>query len=103
MQKELQAGDQRSILSPFIRKYLKTAVASGELVQTKGNGASVSSKLTAAKTEKLPVPTAPARGRTASPPKAKKQSAAKVKKAKAPKKSCFEVYREEEARFASRD
>ena len=74
-------------LSPFIKKYLKTAVASGELVQTKGKGASGSFKLAAAKTEKAPVPTAPARGRAASAPKAKKQSAAKVKKAKAPKKA----------------
>jgi len=73
-------------LSPFIKKYLKTAVASGELVQTKGKGASGSFKLAAAKTEKVAVPIAPARGRAASAPKAKKQSAAKVKKAKAPKK-----------------
>ena len=61
-------------LSPFIKKYLKTAVASGELVQTKGKGASGSFKLAAAKTEKAPVPTTPARGRAASSPKAKKQS-----------------------------
>jgi len=40
-------------LSPFIKKYLKTAVASGELVQTKGKGASGSFKLAAAKTETL--------------------------------------------------
>lgn len=32
-------------LSPFIRKYLKSAVASGALVQTKGKGASGSFKL----------------------------------------------------------
>jgi hypothetical protein len=74
-------------LSPFIKKYLKTAVASGELVQTKGKGASGSFKLAAAKTEKAAVPVAPARGRAASAPKVKKQSAAKVKKAKAPKKA----------------
>ena len=73
-------------LSPFIKKYLKTAVASGELVQTKGKGASGSFKLAAAKTEKAAAP-APARGRAASAPKVKKQSAAKVKKAKAPKKA----------------
>jgi hypothetical protein len=74
-------------LSPFIKKYLKTAVASGELVQTKGKGASGSFKLAAAKTEKAAATIAPARGRAASAPKAKKQSAAKVKKAKAPKKA----------------
>jgi hypothetical protein len=74
-------------LSPFIKKYLKAAVASGELVQTKGKGASGSFKLAAAKTEKAAVPAAPARGRGSSAPKVKKQSAAKVKKAKAPKKA----------------
>jgi len=74
-------------LSPFIKKYLKTAVASGELVQTKGKGASGSFKLAAAKTEKAAVPTAPARGRATSGPKVKKQTATKVKKAKAPKKA----------------
>jgi 3-oxoacyl-ACP reductase-like protein len=73
-------------MSPFIKKYLKTAVASGELVQTKGKGASGSFKLAAAKNEKAVVPAAPARGRASSAPKAKKQSAVKVKKAKAPKK-----------------
>jgi hypothetical protein len=75
-------------LSPFIKKYLKNAVASGELVQTKGKGASGSFKLAAAKTEKAAAPTAPARGRAApSGPKAKKQSATKVKKVKIPKKA----------------
>ena len=74
-------------LSPFIKKYLKSAVAAGELVQTKGKGASGSFKLAAAKTEKAVVPSAPVRGRAASAPKVQKQSAAKVKKAKAPKKA----------------
>jgi hypothetical protein len=74
-------------LSPFIKKYLKAAVASGELVQTKGKGASGSFKLAAAKMEKTVVATAPARGRAASAPKVKKQSEAKVKKAMAPKKA----------------
>jgi len=74
-------------LSPFIKKYLKSAVASGELVQTKGKGASGSFKLAAAKTEKAAMPIAPTRGRSASAPKAKKPSAAKVKKSKAPKKA----------------
>ena len=74
-------------LSPFIKKYLKSAVASGELVQTKGKGASGSFKLAAAKTEKSAVPIVPARGRGSAAPKVKRQSAAKVKKTKAPKKA----------------
>jgi histone H1/5 len=73
-------------LSPFIKKYLKNAVASGELLQTKGKGASGSFKLATAKTEKN---AAPARGRAVSAPKVRKQSAAKVKKAKAPKKAAL--------------
>ena len=84
-------------LSPFIKKYLKTAVASGELVQTKGKGASGSFKLAAAKTEKAAVPTAPTRGRAASAPKVKKQSAAKVKKAKAPKKAAVKSAKKKRA------
>jgi hypothetical protein len=71
--------DDSEKLSPFIKKYLKTAVASGELVQTKGKGASGSFKMAAAKTEKAAVPFAPARGLASSGPK--------VKKAKAPKKA----------------
>ncbi|XP_037928542.1 histone H1-like [Teleopsis dalmanni] len=35
-------------LAPFIKKYLKTAVANGKLIQTKGKGASGSFKLSAA-------------------------------------------------------
>ena len=38
-------------------------------------------------TEKAAVPASPARGRAASAPKEKKQSAAEVKKVKTPKKS----------------
>ena len=74
-------------LSPFIKKYLKSAVASGELVQTKGKGASGSFKLAAAKIEKVAVSAVPARGRVgvSSRPKEKKPHAAKVK-AKSSKK-----------------
>ncbi|GFG39330.1 hypothetical protein Cfor_05835 [Coptotermes formosanus] len=74
-------------LSPFIKKYLKSAVASGELVQTKGKGASGSFKLAAPKAEKVTVSSAPARGRAggSSGPKEKKQRAAKIK-TKSPKK-----------------
>ena len=75
-------------LSPFIKKYLKTAVASGELVQTKGKGASGSFKLAAAKTEKPAVSAAPPRGRggASTGPKERKARVSKVK-AKSPKKA----------------
>jgi len=74
-------------LSPFIKKYLKTAVASGELVQTKGKGASGSFKLAAAKTEKPAAPAATPRGRGgASTGPKEKQRVVKVK-AKSPKKA----------------
>ena len=72
-------------MSPYIKRYLKKAVASGELVQTKGKGASGSFRLAPAKTGKAAAPTAAARGRAASESKVKKQSA--VKRTKAPKKT----------------
>jgi hypothetical protein len=76
-------------LSPFIKKYLKSAVASGELVQTKGKGASGSFKLAAAKSEKPVASVAPPRGRgrggASTGPKEKKPRAVKGK-AKSPKK-----------------
>ncbi|PNE09478.1 Histone H1.1 [Cryptotermes secundus] len=73
-------------LSPFIKKYLKTAVASGELVQTKGKGASGSFRLAAAKPERSAVTDAPARGSNRSAgPKEKKKSV--KSKQKAPKKA----------------
>jgi hypothetical protein len=63
-------------LSPFIKKYLKSAVASGELVQTKGKGASGSFRLAAAKPEKNAVSSAPVRLSSRSTgPKEKKQAA----------------------------
>ncbi|PNF44053.1 hypothetical protein B7P43_G16220 [Cryptotermes secundus] len=72
-------------LSPFIKKYLKTAVASGELVQTKGKGASGSFRLAAAKPEKAAVSVAPARGsKRSSGPKEKKKPV--KSKPKTPKK-----------------
>jgi hypothetical protein len=74
-------------LSPFIKKYLKTAVATGELVQTKGKGASGSFKLAAPKTEKPAAAAAPPRGRGgASAVPKENQRVAKVK-AKSPKKA----------------
>jgi hypothetical protein len=71
-------------LSPFIKKYLKTAVASGELVQTKGKGASGSFRLAAAKPEKETVPNAPARGssRSSGPKDKKRPSKPKAKTTK---------------------
>lgn len=65
-------------LTPFIRKYLKSAVAAGTLVQTKGKGANGSFKLSASgQKTKEPKKTVK---------KAKKEGAASPKKAKAPAK-----------------
>ena len=78
-------------LAPFIRKYLKKAVADGKLLQTKGTGASGSFKLAKpAKVEKPKAAKKPAKKPAAkkSPKKAAKKPAAKkpAKKAKSPKK-----------------
>lgn len=68
-------------LAPFIKKYIKTAVTSGSLVQTKGKGASGSFKLAskekAEKSEKKPK-------KAASPKKAKPAGEKKPKAAKKP-------------------
>ncbi|CAN7988696.1 unnamed protein product, partial [Ixodes hexagonus] len=84
-------------LSPFIRKYLKSAVAAGALVQTKGKGASGSFKLSAKSDKPSPAARKPkketaAKKRPASaaagpakkkkPASAKKSPAAKAKSAK---------------------
>ena len=68
-------------LSPFLKDYLKTAVAAGELVQTTGKGASGSFRLAAA--------TAPVRGRRGLSPasKPKKTNPTKFQKAKSTQKS----------------
>jgi hypothetical protein len=68
-------------LSPFIKKYLKTAVAAGELVQTKGKGASGSFRLAAGKPDKAAVSDVPARGssRSSGPKEKKKPVKAKAK------------------------
>jgi len=64
-------------LSPFIKKYLKSSVVSGGLVQTKGKGASGSFKIGGGAKEK-----------SATKPKAAATKAVKPKKAKAsPKKA----------------
>ena len=86
-------------LSPFIKKYLKTAVASGELVQTKGKGASGSFKLAAVKTEKPAASTAPPRGRggASKAPKEKKQRVAEGK-AKFPQRAAVNKTSEKKKR-----
>lgn len=80
-------------LAPFIRRYLKKAVADGKLTQTKGSGATGSFKIGKAteekkvkkvkKTPKKPAAKKPAAKK--SPKKAKKPAAKKEKKAKKPK------------------
>ena len=67
-------------IAPFIRRFLKKAVADGKLVQTKGTGASGSFKLSKVKEEK---PKKVAKKK----PAAKKPAAKKDKKAKTPKKA----------------
>jgi len=66
-------------LSPFIKKYLKGAVVKGQLLQTKGKGASGSFKLPAAAKKEKAAPK-----KSASKPKPAKKSG--VKKAKSPAK-----------------
>lgn len=83
-------------LSPFIKKYLKNAVVSGAVVQTKGKGASGSFRTASSTKEKSAVPKAkkvakPAAAKKAAKPKTPKKAAAakkpKAKPAKSPKKS----------------
>jgi hypothetical protein len=71
-------------LSPFIKKYLKSAVASGALVQTKGKGASGSFKLSTSSSgaKAKSAPSKKAGGSKA----AKKTTTKKPKKAGTPKK-----------------
>lgn len=71
--------------APFIKKYLKSAVASGELVQTKGKGASGSFKLASAAKPEKAAASAPARGGKSFGAKEKKQSAGAKAKRAAPK------------------
>jgi hypothetical protein len=75
--------------SPYIKEYLKTAVAAGELVQTTGKGASGSLRLAAAKCKKAAVPTSPVRGHRdlSSASNLKKPNPPKVQKAKSTQKS----------------
>ena len=81
-------------LAPFIRRYLKKAVADGKINQTKGSGASGSFKLvkkTEEKPKKKPAAKKPAAKKAAkkpaakkTPKKAKKATPKKEKKAKKP-------------------
>ena len=78
-------------LAPFIRRYLKKAVADGKLNQTKGSGASGSFKLAKAAAEDKPKKVKKSPKKAAKKPAAKKtpKKAAKkpaAKKAKTPKK-----------------
>ncbi|CAL1302178.1 unnamed protein product [Larinioides sclopetarius] len=76
-------------LTPFIKKYLKSAVAAGTLVQTKGKGANGSFKLSASG-QKTKEPKKTVKKKTKEPKKTvkkvKKEGAASPKKAKAPAK-----------------
>lgn len=76
-------------MAPFIKKYLKSAVAAGALVQTKGKGASGSFKLSAAAPkEKKPKAVKPKKAAAAKKPAAAKpKKAAAAKKPKSPKKA----------------
>jgi hypothetical protein len=77
-------------LAPFIKKYLKSAVTAGTLIQTKGKGASGSFKLSAAKKAEKPAKKAkkPAakKEKKVKKPAAKKTPKKAAKKPKAPKK-----------------
>lgn len=66
-------------LAPFIRRYLRKAIANGKLVQVKGHGASGSFK--------LPAKASPAKKKPASKKPKSKKSVKKASKPKAAKKS----------------
>ncbi|CRL07065.1 CLUMA_CG020041, isoform A [Clunio marinus] len=70
-------------LAPFIKKYLKSAVAKGQLLQTKGKGASGSFKLPAASKKEA----APKKPKTVKPKSVKPKKAAGEKKKTLAKKS----------------
>ena len=80
-------------LAPFIRKFLKKAVADGKLTQVKGTGASGSFKVAAsAKAEKpkkkaVKKPKKPAAKKAKKPAGEKKSKKPAAKKAKSPKKA----------------
>lgn len=73
-------------LAPFIKKYLKSAVQSGELVQTKGKGASGSFRL-ASSGSSAPSKSSEGKSKRAAPAKEKKKKAATKKPKASPKKA----------------
>ena len=74
-------------LAPFVRRYLKKAVADGKLTQVKGTGASGSFKLAKVEKEKKPkAAKKPAKKPAAKKSPAKKAAKKPAKKAKTPKK-----------------
>ncbi|CAL1290283.1 unnamed protein product [Larinioides sclopetarius] len=75
-------------LSPFIKKYLKTAVASGGLVQTKGKGATGSFRMggSASSGKEKKVAAKPKKAAVKAAPKPKKPKTTTPKKAAKPKK-----------------
>ncbi|CAB3377656.1 Hypothetical predicted protein [Cloeon dipterum] len=81
-------------LAPFIRKYLKSAVTDGKLVQTKGKGASGSFKLSATaaapKKEKVVKPKKPVSEKKVKKEVAKPKKTTGVKKVAKPKKAVAE-------------
>ena len=75
-------------MAPFIKKYIKGAVTSGKLVQTKGKGASGSFKLASKdKAEKAPTKPKAVKKKAVGPAKEKKPKPAAAKKAPAVKKA----------------
>ncbi|KAF8792055.1 histone H1-III-like [Argiope bruennichi] len=76
-------------LSPFIKKYLKTAVASGGLVQTKGKGATGSFRIggSSSGTKEKKAAAKPKKAAVKAAPKPKKPKATTPKKAAKPKKA----------------
>ncbi|XP_033244183.1 histone H3.v1-like [Drosophila miranda] len=73
-------------LAPFIKKYLKSAVANGKLIQTKGKGASGSFKLSAS-AKKEPKPKVASVEKKVKSKKVASSSSAATKKTASPKKA----------------
>ena len=79
-------------LAPFIKKFLKSAVAKGKLLQTKGKGASGSFKLPAAsKKESAPKKPKAEKPKISKPKKAADEKKKPVKKSVAKKQKLLEV------------
>nr|AHY22511.1 histone deacetylase [Dastarcus helophoroides] len=74
-------------VAPFIKKYLKSAVVSGSLVQTKGKGASGSFKLATSAVSGKPVASGEKKEEIGIGIEGKKKSASSKPKTKSPKKT----------------